>query len=104
MVDLGLLKELRQEWPAVRAARWVIIVACLGSAGLGFAFASLLSNSTIATLRERLDLYKDRLQGASPDEAGKQIEQLKKQVADLLVASRNPWQLTPVEKEIITAT
>jgi len=71
----------------------------LGSAALGFGFSTLLSSSTISTLRERLDLYKDRLQGATPDEAGKQLEQLKKQVAELLAASRNPWQLTPVEKE-----
>jgi hypothetical protein len=58
----GLLKELREGWPAVRAARWVLFVALVAGTVTGFGIATLWWTGTVSTLRERLSFSQDKLQ------------------------------------------
>src|SRR5260370_12535469 len=58
----GLLKELREGWPAVRAAKWAIFVALVTGALAGFGVATLWWTGTVSTLRERLSFSQDKLQ------------------------------------------
>jgi hypothetical protein len=53
MLDWGLLRELREHWPAVKAAKWAVILAGLLGISLGFGIAYLFYQS-------RVDLWKDR--------------------------------------------
>jgi hypothetical protein len=60
----GLLKELREGWPAVRAAKWVVFVALVTGTATGFGIATLWWTGTVSTLRERLSFSQDKLQVA----------------------------------------
>lgn len=62
MPDWNLVKELRQEWPTVKAAKWAVFVAMILGAGAGFGVASLWWTGTVSTLRERLAFSQDKLQ------------------------------------------
>jgi hypothetical protein len=62
MADWNLVKELRQEWPAVKAAKWAVTIALVLGAGVGFGVASLWWTGTVSTLRERLAFSQDELQ------------------------------------------
>ena len=82
-MDLGLLKTLREEWPTVRAAPWSFAFVSVMALGLGFGASTLWWSGTVSTLRERVSLYQDRLQGASPDQAARTIKDLTDQVSAL---------------------
>ena len=61
----AFLREIRDGWPAVRAAKWVVIAGIgLGSI-VGFLVATYWSSGTISILRERLAQAQERL-AASP--------------------------------------
>jgi hypothetical protein len=72
MADWNLVKELRQEWPAVKAAKWAVMTALVLGAGVGFGVAGLWWTGTVSTLRERLAFSQDKLQIAlaNPTNAG----------------------------------
>jgi hypothetical protein len=59
------IQEIRENWPSVRAAQWVVIAAFVVGATLGFGGASYFKSETISVLRERLAEAQDRL-AASP--------------------------------------
>lgn len=86
-MDLGFIKALQQEWPTLSAAPWsAVIIAVISasiSASVTFGIAKLFYGGTLSTLRERLQLFQDRLQGASPDEAKAKIEYLQRTIQDL---------------------
>jgi hypothetical protein len=50
---------------------------------LGFGVSTLTWNGAVSTLRERVSLYQDRLQGASPDQAAQKMAYLEKRVKEL---------------------
>lgn len=54
-MDWAWFKELRQEWPAVKAAKWAVVLALVGGLGIGFTASYVLYQS-------RVDLWKDRAQ------------------------------------------
>jgi hypothetical protein len=49
----------------------------------GFGVSTLWWTGTVSALRERVSLYQDRLQGASPDQAAQKIKTLTEQVEAL---------------------
>jgi hypothetical protein len=94
-------ERLRAEWPAATAARWAIVIGISFGLFAGFSFSTLWWSGTVSALRERINLYQDRLQGASPDEAAKQIAELKTQVATLIAESQNQWKFTAKEQKAL---
>jgi hypothetical protein len=82
-MELGFFKALQQEWPTLSAAPWSAVIIAVISWSVGFGCAKLFYGGTLSTLRERLQLYQDRLQGASPDEAKAKIEDLQRTIQDL---------------------
>lgn len=82
-MDLGFIGALEHEWPSLRAAPWSMVIIATIAGGAGFGLAKLFYSGTLSTLRERLQLYQDRLQGASPDEAKAKIEELQRTIQDL---------------------
>jgi len=58
----ALIKEVREGWPAVRAAKWAVAVALVAGAVCGFGVATLWWTGTVSTLRERLSFSQDKLQ------------------------------------------
>ena len=96
-------EKLRAEWPAVTAARWAIFIGIGLGFAVGFGIATYVWSERLSTLKERVDLYKDRLQGASPDEAAKQITELKTQVAALVAESQNQWKFTDKDQTTLEA-
>jgi hypothetical protein len=97
------VKAIRDEWPAVSSAKWAIVVS--GSIALtgGYWFAKLNDNATMAALRERLALYQDRLQGASPDDAAKRISDLQRELESLKSRAAQRHVTTP-QREAVTST
>lgn len=66
----------------------------------GWVAGRFMSNERIAILQERVDAYKDKLDGASPDEARRQIEELKESIQRLQDAAGRI--LTSKQMEAIT--
>ena len=61
MPSLQLFQELRKEWPAVKAAKWAVMISLGGGAVLGFGAATLWWTGTVSVLRERVSYYQDRI-------------------------------------------
>ena len=88
-MELGFIKTLQQEWPTLSAAPWSVAIVAIICLSVGFGIARLYYGGTLLTLRERLQLYQDRLQGASPDEAKAKIDALQRTI-DLTIGTR--WE------------
>jgi hypothetical protein len=80
---LGNLEKFLAQLAAVKATAIPFIVAVLFCAGLVYQavdwrYSAIIANrdSEIVLLRSQRDDYKDELNGASPDQAKKQIEDL----------------------------
>ena len=109
-MDIGFLKTLREEWPVIRTAPWSFIISVVIAFGLGFLVSTLTWTGTVSTLRERVSLYQDRLQGASPDQAAQKMVDLEKQIKELqphpqrhLTASVTPQVIINKAKECFSA-
>jgi hypothetical protein len=61
----SLLKELREGWPELKAAKWAVCVGTVFGAVGGLAVSTLWWSGTVATLRERVVYWQDRAQGTS---------------------------------------
>lgn len=60
---------------------------------LGFLISQMLCKERIATLKERLILYEQKLNGASPDEAAKKIRELEHRLKRLTPLDLNEEQI-----------
>lgn len=97
---MDVIKTLQAEWPAVSAAPWSFaIIACL-AVGIGFAAATFYFGGTISTLRERLALYQDRLNGATPDQAKAKIDALEEVIRNTVGGAWHP--LTTQQSDRLT--
>jgi hypothetical protein len=67
-MDFGIVKTLQAEWAALTAAPWSFVTIAAIALGVGFTVASMYYGGTVATLRERVQFFQDRLQGVSPDQ------------------------------------
>ena len=91
---LDWLAKIAQEWPVIGAAPWsfasaVFVMACIIVPVVWFAinwsYRSVISSrdGEINLLERQRDDYKDKLGGASPDEARARIDRLETQVKAL---------------------
>jgi len=98
-----LLQEIRDGWPSVRAAKWIVWAALVLGATLGASGATIWWSGTVSALRERQTLaeaqrddYKSKLGGATPDQAKAKVEALERTI-NLVVGSK--WE--PLTKDEI---
>ena len=77
------MEELAKEWGLILQAPWIAIDAALGVAGLAWrivtwSYAGRLANteSELRLKNTQLDDYREKLKGATPDEAKARIEDL----------------------------
>jgi hypothetical protein len=82
-MDIGIFKTLKDEWPIARVAPWSFMIVLAVGIIFGFGVSTLWWTGTVSALRERVSLYQDRLQGASPDQAAQKIKTLTEQVEAL---------------------
>jgi hypothetical protein len=97
-MDITFIKTLQQEWPTVSGAPWSFAIISAVAIGLGFGVATLWWSGTVSTLRERLSLYQDRLQGASPDEAKARIDTLEERVRNTIGSKWEPLTRDEITK------
>lgn len=81
---------LGQEWKVIGAAPFTFIIGLFLAAIVIWAIIKGMGAATESALRERISLrddqlldYKEKLSGASPDEARRRIEVLEKRIAEL---------------------
>jgi hypothetical protein len=79
----------------VSAAPWSIAIIAGIFLVIGFGTAGLYFSGTISTLRERVSLYQDRLQGASPDQAKAKMDALEDKVRNTF---GDKWQPLTVDE------
>ncbi len=82
-MDFGFFKALREAWPTVSAAPWSFGAVFVIALAVGFGVSTLWWSGTVSTMRERVSLYQERLQGASPDQAAQRIAGLEARIKQL---------------------
>lgn len=111
-MGFNLVGFLQENWPALTAAPGTFLFAVLIGSVAAFLFLRLIFNGQISTLRERLaqrdDLiaeYREKLQGATPEEARARIDRLEAQVNPLVhkMKEMEPRRLTAIQKTAIIA-
>jgi hypothetical protein len=100
-----VVDKLAIVWAAPRPHIVFIVLVATGIwAVLDWRYGGVIANrdSTIALLTTELDAYKNKLGGASPDQAKARIETLEQKVEDLSKRLGPQYPLTDVEKERLT--
>lgn len=99
-------KQLSDVWPLVMGSPWEFamlfaIVLLAGWAGGRFMFAERLRTleGRIAAKDERIADYKEKLDGATPDEARRRLDEM-----ELRLQALTPRRLPPDQAEILVST
>lgn len=71
-------KHLKTEWRVIRKAPVAVGILHLAGVAAGIGGSYLLLTERLAIMSARVEQYKDKLDGASPEQAAKQIIQLKR--------------------------
>jgi hypothetical protein len=101
---LDFFEKLQREWAVIRGAPWSFVTAVAITAGAIWFFLSEINQGTISakdatieTLKAQTDSYREKLSGATPEEAKARIDELEARVRRI-----EPRQLSPQQKKIIT--
>ena len=96
---------LGQEWKVIGGAPFTFLIGLFFAGAVIWAVIKGMGAATESALRERISLrddqlldYKEKLSGASPDEARRQIEILEKRIAEL-----EPLAIPPDQHEAMVA-
>jgi hypothetical protein len=102
------IETLRKEWPVIKAAPWslvavVTIVGVLMWFFMGAVNQGTISakDATIQTLTTQVASYKEKLNGATPDEAKSRIDALERKVEERF-AKFEPRHVSKVQHELIS--
>lgn len=86
----GVIETIQKEWAVIRGAPWSFAIVASVMAAVAYFFswtthegAISQKNATIETLKTQNDAYKEKLRGASPDEAGDRIQIPEKKIGQL---------------------
>jgi hypothetical protein len=97
-------EKLQKEWAVIRGAPWSFFTAVAIIAGAIWFFLSEINqgmlqakDATIETLKTQNDSYKEKLSGATPEEAKARIDALEARVSRV-----EPRQLSHEQKKTIT--
>ena len=109
----GPLETIQKEWPVISGAPWSFAAAVIVMGIIIVGFSEWIHQEEIAgkdyTIQEKqsqIDGYKDKLSGATPDEAKAQIADLKAQNSDLAarLVKLEPRRLHAQESSIILSS
>jgi hypothetical protein len=82
------VEAIRKEWAVISGASWSFVTAIVVVAGALWIFMELIhsaeisgKDATIETQKAQIDSYKDKLSGATPDEAKAKIADLEARLA-----------------------
>lgn len=92
---MGFLDQVKAVWPLVMQAPWGFAPIAFAILASGWAIGRFMYGQRIALLKERIDSYKEKLDGASPDEASARIAELERRLDEATHDSRllKPEQL-----------
>ena len=103
----GPIETLHQEWPVVKGAFWSFLILAVILVAVTWGFFTLIhgaenagKDATIESLKQEVESYKDKLSGATPEEAKAKIADLQAKVTDL--EARLDVRLTRVEPRRLT--
>lgn len=80
---MGFIDQLKAVWPLVTQTPWGFAPIAFAILASGWAVGRFMYSQRIAILKERIEAYKEKLDGASPDEAHAKIERLETRIRDL---------------------
>jgi len=80
---MSFLDQLRAVWPLIITAPWGFVPLALAILLAGWLAGRFMFAERIATLKERIESYKEKLGGATPDQAQKRIADLEQQLDDV---------------------
>jgi hypothetical protein len=99
---MGLpLDKLQAVWPLLMQAPWTFAGIAVALVVLGWLAGRFMYNERISTLKERIETYKEKLGGASPETAAAQLAALQEEVRHL--KSMQPWALRASQLATIRA-
>lgn len=93
-------EQLQKVWPLVTTAPWGFASIAFAIFASGWALGRFMYSQRITILKERIEAYKEKLDGASPDEAHAKIERLEARIRDL---EFDPRKFNDVQVGKITA-
>jgi hypothetical protein len=91
-----LLNFVSEEWAAIMAAPGAYARLAVVMFLAGFALATLLYKAQADNYKSLADLYRAKLDGASPEDARKRIEQLQEQLQRLMPRHLNEKQFAKI--------
>jgi hypothetical protein len=80
---MGFIDQLKAVWPLVMQAPWGFATLAAALLVAGWFAARIVFTERIETLKERIEAYKEKLGGASPDEAAQKIAALENRLDSL---------------------
>ncbi|RJT42671.1 hypothetical protein D3227_02125 [Mesorhizobium waimense] len=96
---MGFLDQLKAVWPLVTQAPWGFAPVAFAVLASGWAVGRFMYGQRIALLKERIESYKEKLDGASPEEARLRIDRLEARIRQLEATA--PRTLGPEQMEAI---
>jgi hypothetical protein len=104
-----IIEKIQKEWAVIHGAPWSFFAASVVIAGAIWFFLNQINSGTISgkdatieTLKTQNESYKEKLNGASPEEAKTRIDALEAKVAKLEPRRLYPEKLETVSKLIKT--
>lgn len=92
---------LQANWAVIEQAPWVFVVGGAMCLGIGYAIASRLTSERLQLAEARVADYKEKLAGATPDEAKTTIAELQREVSALKAIQ--PWRLSTAQVTQLSA-
>ncbi|TKT79030.1 hypothetical protein [Aquamicrobium sp. LC103] len=91
-----IIDDLQKVWPLIELAPWSFTAIGVALLAIGWASGRFMFSERVQTLKERVDAYREKLDGASPDEARRRLYVLETQVREL-----SPRRLTTEQIDAI---
>lgn len=78
---MDIVAFAKENWAVIEQAPWAFVISATLFLAIGYAVAAGLTSERLQLAEARVADYKEKLEGKSPDEAGKLIASLEKRLA-----------------------
>ncbi|RUV40306.1 MAG: hypothetical protein EOQ55_21070 [Mesorhizobium sp.] len=98
----AFLEQLQKVWPLVSQAGWQFATLAAAIFFAGWLLGRFMSNERIETLKERIEAYKEKTGGATPEQASARIAELERRLDEAAYDPRllKPDQLAKMAKAL----